>query len=238
MSHSEPTALIAGVGPGLGAALCRELAEAGYQVVGLARNRDYLDELTAELTSRGLNMHGIACDLTRQVSIERAMARVRQGHAPVNVYIHNASQLVHDRFIDLDLDAVESLWRTTCLSAFQFTQAIVPNMLENGEGTILFTGATASLRGGAKFAAFASAKFALRGLAQSLAREYGPLGIHVAHIIIDGIIDCDWTRERFGVTSSTTLNPRHIAQNYLHLIRQHRSAWTHELDLRPDVERF
>ncbi len=231
-------AIVAGVGPGLGSAICTELCAAGYHVAAIARNKNYLTELADTLTATEGALTPVTCDLLDPTSVDNAFARIKELEGAISVYVHNASRLVMEEFLNLSAQSFEELWRLTCFSAFQCAQKAIPEMQERKSGTIIFTGATASVRGGANFAAFACAKFALRGLAQSLAREFGPKGIHVAHVVIDGIIDTQWTRDRFGIEPAKALVPEEIAKSYLHLIKQHRSAWTHELDLRPDVETF
>src|SRR5262249_32881640 len=136
------------------------------------------------------------------------------------------------------LDDSERAWRVACFAAMVAARAVLPAMLARGRGTIILTGATASTRGAAKFAAFASAKFALRGLAQSLARELGPKGVHVAHVMLDGLIDEPQSTRRFGSSSSLRMDPAALAAAYLAIVRQPVSAWTHELDLRPSSESF
>jgi len=153
------------------------------------------------------------------------------------VLVHNAAGFVMKPFAETTLAEFENAWRAANLSAFVVSQTVLPHMVARGTGTLIFSGATAALRGGAKFAAFASAKFAQRGLAQSLAREYGPQGIHVAHVVIDGMIDAA-TTDRLAGTGSQRMDPVAIARAYLYLADQHPSAWTHELDLRPSSERF
>jgi NAD(P)-dependent dehydrogenase (short-subunit alcohol dehydrogenase family) len=231
-------AIVAGVGQGLGAALCRELYSAGYHVAAVARKPELLKNLEEAAMNEGHKLTPVICDLADHESIERAYKSIAEINGEISVYVHNATPFVMDSFLATSAEVYENVWRVTCLSAVNFTQLVLPGMVERKQGTVLFTGATAALRGGGKFAAFASAKFAVRGLSQSLAREFGPQGIHVAHIVLDGIIDCDWTRERFDVKRNKALWPEEIAKNYRHLIDQHPSAWTQEIDLRPSVENF
>jgi NAD(P)-dependent dehydrogenase (short-subunit alcohol dehydrogenase family) len=154
------------------------------------------------------------------------------------VFIHNAHSLMIGASADTTLGEFERAWRVACFGAMTVAKLVLPAMAARGDGAIIFSGATASLRGGANFSAFASAKFALRGLAQSLARECGPRGIHVAHVVIDGLIEEAQTQERFGRSQAMRIDPDRIAQIYLEIVRQHPSAWTHELDLRPHGEGF
>jgi NAD(P)-dependent dehydrogenase (short-subunit alcohol dehydrogenase family) len=156
----------------------------------------------------------------------------------IDVLIHNAHVLDIKPFEQTTASEFEQAWRVACLGAMGAVPAMIPHIAALAQGANILTGATAGLRGAANFSAFASAKFALRGFAQSLAREYGPKGVHVAHIVIDGLIDEPQTDQRFGFPSSGRMNPGAIAQAYLDLSAQHPSAWTHEMDLRPFSERL
>ena len=231
-------AIVAGVGAGLGAALCRGLWGAGYQVAALARSEEVTGPLAAEAAAQGGVLRPVRCDLRDEAGIAAAFREIEAWEGAIEVYIHNAGHFVMGDFLRTPGAEHEKAWRLACLAAVHFSQRVLPGMVARGRGVLLFSGATASRRGGAQFSAFAAAKFALRGLAQSLAREFGPQGIHVAHVIVDGIIDCQWTRRRFGVAPARMLHPEDVAENYLHLIAQPPSAWTQELDLRPCTERF
>ena len=225
---------VPGIGPGLGMALCRRLAHDGYRVAGLARSSEPASALAAELE----RFFPVACDLTDPGQVDQAVTEVEQRFGPVDVYVHNAARLHFQPFVETDSAEFESLWRTMCLSAVHGAQRVLPGMLERKNGVLLFIGATASVKVGANFAAFGSAKFALRGLAQSLARELGPKGIHVAHLVIDGVLWGERARDSFNMTQEQCLDPQAVAGTCLCLIEQDRSAWTQELDLRPDVENF
>jgi NAD(P)-dependent dehydrogenase (short-subunit alcohol dehydrogenase family) len=238
MSDSNPSAVVAGVGPGLGASLCRTLAGAGYRVAALARTERFALRLAAEVQRSGGEMRSYACDLTQGEAVEQAFRAIRSELGIPAVLVYNAGAFLMQPTAQTTPEVFQDLWTLNCFGAFLCTQQALPGMLERGAGCILFTGATAAVKAGGRFAAFASAKFALRGLAQSLARELGPQGIHVAHVIIDGIIWTPRTRSMHGVSEEQCLRPDAIAATYLHLIRQHRSAWTQELDIRPDVEVF
>ncbi len=238
MAAQKEVAVVTGVGPGLGAALCRTFARAGYTVVGLARSIEFTRGLARELEESGASFAAVQCDIEDPSSVDSAFARIDREIGVVSVYVHNAGRLLIRPFLEMTAAEFEGIWRVTSLGAVLCTQKIIPNMLKRRSGTLIFTGATAALRGGARFSAFASAKFALRGLAQSLAREFGPQGIHVAHVVIDGIIWSDRARAHAGADERNCLKPDAIAETYLQLVRQERSAWTQELDLRPDVEKF
>ncbi len=240
---SEKLAIVTGVGPGLGAALCRRLHRAGYRVAGLARSEAFGRELEAELGTTppgegSAAFRHFCCDLAEPTAVRETIGDIENLWGPPSVLIHNASQILIKPFVEITAKEFESVWRVTCLGGMTAAKAVVPSMKDNGGGTILFTGATAALRGGAKFAAFASAKFALRGLAQALAREHGADGIHVAHVVVDGLIWSEQTVERFNPAREACLEPDAIAESYLQLIQQDRSAWSQELDLRPFSEKF
>jgi NAD(P)-dependent dehydrogenase (short-subunit alcohol dehydrogenase family) len=167
----------------------------------------------------------------------RLAALIEQYGAPSAV-IHNTAQLSISPFLESEAQTFEALWRNMVLSAFTLAQAVLPAMVQAGRGAFLVSGATASLRGSANFAAFSSAKFALRGLTQSLAREFQPKGLHIAHIILDGLIDTPASRARTGRDPTRMMKPDDIAQAYWNLAHQPISTWTQELDLRPQSETF
>ncbi len=236
MNDSARIGIVAGIGPGLGMALCRRLVQDGYCVAGLARSTASGSALAAELGPE--HFLPVVCDLTDPGQVDKAVTEVEQRFGPVSVYVHNAARLHFQPFVETDPAEFESLWRSLCLGAVHGAQRILPGMLERKNGVLLFVGATASVKAGAHFAAFGSAKFALRGLTQSLAREFGRQGIHVAHLVVDGVLWGEWARDSFRMTPEQCLDPQAVAETCLHLIRQGRSAWTQELDLRPDVENF
>ena len=227
---------MAGLGAGLSGALCRRLSRTGYRVAGLARSRGVGERLLDELG--GERFLPLACDLTDVDQVDAALSETERCLGPVSVYIHNASRLHMGPFLETESSVFDDLWRTTLMGAVYGTQRLLPGMLQRGGGAVLFIGATASVKAGANFSAFGVAKFALRGLAQSLARELGPRGIHVAHLIIDGVIWSERARDQFGMTQEQCLKPEAVADTCLHLIEQDRSAWTLELDIRPGVEAF
>ncbi len=237
MQHSPGLAIVAGAGPGLGFSLSKALLAAGYTVGALARSPEVLEEHARTLASDRFLPQ--VCDLAEPAAMEAAIGALEERAGPTQVYIHNAAGFYMAPFLDTPPEAFESSWRDTFLGAVQGTQRVLPGMLTAGNGTVLFIGATASVKAAARFSAFAAAKFALRGLAQSLAREFGPRGIHVAHLIIDGVM---WSprlaRGNFNVRQEACLDSNAVAHTCLQLIAQDRSAWTHELDIRPDVEQF
>jgi NAD(P)-dependent dehydrogenase (short-subunit alcohol dehydrogenase family) len=225
---SNPHAIVVGVGPGLGAALVEKCAREGMAVSAGARDRD---RLRALLDQRGLkDVPALRCDVTDAASVGDLFAGAITAHGAPDLVIFNASGYARGGILELTPGQFEAAWRVGCLGGFQVGQAAAKAMVPAGRGAILFTGATASLRGSANFAPFAVAKFGLRALAQSMARELGPKGIHVAHVVIDGQI---------GIAEGDAkLNPADIAEAYWSLYRQPRSAWTLEADLRTWVEKF
>ncbi len=237
MKHNK-IAVVAGVGPCLGAALSKALVEAGYYVAALARTTRFGKNLQQELNQSGNNFNIFHCDVTDDNAVRETFDKISKQHGEISVFIHNTGNLLIKGLIETHPQEFEDMWRLTCLGAFHCSRYALAEMLKNNSGTIIFTGATAALRGGENFSAFASAKFALRGLAQSMAREYGPQGIHVAHVNIDGLLWGEQAEKRFGSKKELCLDPAAVAENYLFLINQHRSAWTQELDLRPDVEEY
>lgn len=231
----RPLLLITGIAEGLGAATAREFAEAGYDVLGIARSDRATRAVAGEVAQRGGLYTHVTCDVTHPADLAAALGP----HADrVSVLVHNAQRLLISPFDQITVDDFEQVWRVNCLGAFAAAQLVVPHMAARRSGAMILSGATAGLRGGAKFSAFASAKFAVRGLAQALAREYGPRGVHVAHVVLDGLIDAAQSDRRFGPASSPRMDAAAIAQAYLQLATQHPSAWTQELDLRPYSERF
>lgn len=225
--------VIVGFGPGNGAAFCRRFLKEGYQVAILARNLDYLEDYAANLN----DVFPFRCDVCEADGIKPVFARIQDELGVPDVVIYNAGSGVWGSAMEITVDDFEMAWRINALGLLCVAKEIAPVMIENGGGSLLVTGATASLRGGANFAAFASAKAAQRNLTQSLARSLGKQGLHVVLVIIDGIIDMPRTREMLpDKPDSLFMQPDSIAEAYYHLSRQERSAWTFELDLRPAEE--
>jgi len=227
------TGLIVGVGSGLSASLARLLAQEGMAVALAARNTEKLSALAAETGALAL-----ACDASDPAQVERLFSSVDAQVGTPSVVIYNAGRRVRGPVEALDPGEVQRAWMVGCFGGFLVAQQAARRMLKAGRGTILFTGATASVKGFAQSAGFAMGKFALRGLAQSMARELAPKGIHVAHIVIDGGIASSYAKSAEERASDRFLDPDAIAREYLHLHRQHRSAWTWELELRPHTENF
>lgn len=227
--------VVTGVGPGTGAALVRRFAASGHRVAMLARSTDTLGRLEAEVPTA----RGFACDVGDAGSVHAAFGRIREELGPPAVLLHNAGSGVFGDALGTPPDLFEAAWRVNAFGLLLCAHAVVPGMLEAGRGTIVVTGATASLRGGANFAAFASAKAAQRSLAQSMARNLGPRGIHVAYVIVDGVIDIPNTRAMLpDRPDDFFLRADAIAETVHHVAHQDRSAWTFELDVRPFGERW
>jgi NAD(P)-dependent dehydrogenase (short-subunit alcohol dehydrogenase family) len=235
----EKVAVVVGVGPGLGAAVAGRFAREGYALGLMARTAESAAPVRAAIEERGGKALAVSADAGDPASVAAAFAEVRRQLGPVDVLVYNAGAFRMAEVMDVTPDQFEQAWRVGCFGGFLSAREVVPGMLERGRGTLLFTGATASLRGGARFSCLAVGKFGLRALAQSLARELGPRGVHVAHVIIDGQIDTPrWRAMSPGRDANTMLSPEAIAETYWQLHAQDRTAWTHELDLRPAVEKF
>lgn len=232
---SAPVCAIFGVGPGNGASFARVFSAAGYRCALLARNRDYIANLAAELPGAS----AFACDVTSAAEIESACTAIAAECGTIDTLIYNAGSGMFGNVLDSDVKALEQAWQINTRGLFVAAQQVLPGMIERGAGNIIVVGATASLRGGENFAAFAAAKAAQRSLTQSIARHVGPKGVHVSLLIIDGVIDIPRTREMFPDRSDDFfLAPDEIAKAGLYLCRQARSAWTFELDLRPSGENW
>lgn len=233
------TALIAGVGHGLGAALARTFARAGMDVVVASRNETKLEPLVEEIARIGVSAGAYACDVAKPEDVEALFAQTEADFATPDLVVFNAGAYSRSGILDTTAEEFVRCWGIACFGGFLVGQAAAKRMVARGYGTILFTGATASLRGGANFLNLTVPKFGLRALAQSMARELQPKGVHVAHIIIDGqIMNPDRTRMAAERPPDGLLDPDAVASAYLMLHRQHRSAWTQELDMRPWVEKF
>ena len=233
------TAVIVGAGPGLGSALARRFARAGMKVAVARRSAA---ELTALINELGGNASAYACDATDEPAVRQLFASVTANLGAPALVVFNAGAFVRKGVLDTSVEEFERCWRVGCLGGFLVGREAARAMLtRNAEhkGTIIFTGATASLRGGALFQNLAVGKFGLRALAQSMARELQPQGIHVAHVVIDGQIEGERPgHSTAGRGKDTVLDPTAIAETYYQLNLQPRSAWSHEVDLRPYVEKF
>ncbi|HLO84199.1 MAG TPA: SDR family NAD(P)-dependent oxidoreductase [Nostocaceae cyanobacterium] len=232
-------AVVVGVGPGLGAAIAHRFASEGFTVALIARSADKLTQIQNKILASGGDAVAIPADVTSVTSLQLAFTQIFSLLGTPEVLVYNAGAFQMAGILDLTPESFENCWKVNCFGAFLAAQMVLPKMLERGQGTILFTGATAALRGSARFAALAVGKFGLRALAQSLAREFGSQGIHVAHVVIDGIINTPKIQTR-GIERETytLLSPEAIAQTYWSLYQQDSTAWTLEIDLRPAVEKF
>ncbi len=230
-------ALIVGAGSGISASFARALANQGSKVVLAARSITKLDALCKEIGASAFN-----CDASSPASVKALFESVDRSAGAVDFVLYNASAFTPGSVTELDPEAVHDSFMQTAFGAFLVAQQAAIRMKKKGGGAIFFTGATASIKGFPDFSSFAMGKFALRGLAQSLARELGPENIHIAHFIIDGRIASpgrDLDEEGVTVNSDDSeLEPDAIAQTYMAVLNQHRSAWTHEIDLRPWAESF
>ena len=227
MATQKPLAIVAGAGAGLGQSVLSRFEQGGYAVVGIGR--------TALADPVG-EFHTL--DLSDESAVQTQIAQIIDTHGVPSVVVHNTAELVIAPFGETTLDDFSRTWTSMVQTAFLLGQATLGGMAKEGRGTFIVSGATASLRGGAKFAAFASAKFALRGLTQSMAREFQPQGVHVCHTILDGIIDTDRSRDLHSLDPAKMMKPNDIAEAYWQLVHQPKSTWTHELDLRPSSEGF
>ncbi|MEO6973195.1 MAG: SDR family oxidoreductase [Rhodoferax sp.] len=240
-------ALIIGAGDATGGAIARRFAREGRTTCVTRRSLDKLQPLLERIRSEGGIAHGFASDARREEEVVALVEQIESTIGPIEVLVFNIGANVPCSILDETARKYFKIWELACLSGFLVGREVAKRMVAREglahKGTIIFTGATAGLRGGANFAAFAGAKHALRALAQSMARELGPRGIHVAHVVVDGAIDTAFIRdtfpERYALKEQDgILNPDHIADNYWILHCQPRDAWTHELDLRPWMEKF
>ena len=227
MSAQKPLVLVAGAGAGLGQSLLARFERGGFIPVGLGR--------TPPNAPVG-DFHQL--DLTDEAAVPAAITKIIAEYGPPKVVIHNTAELVIAPFAQTSLEDYRRTWASMVQSAVLVAGSTMQSMVGAGGGTLIVSGATASLRGGAKFSAFASAKFALRGLTQSLAREFHPAGVHVCHVILDGIIDTARSRDLHNLDPTKMMKSDDIAQAYWQLAHQPKSTWTHELDLRPASEGF
>lgn len=237
------SALIIGAGDATGGAIAKRFAAEGYATVIVRRNAASLAPLAQEIRDAGGDVYPMGVDARDEDAVLSLFTTIENDIAPLEVMVFNIGANVYFPITETTARVYRKVWEMAAFSGFLTGREAARHMVPRGKGTIIFTGATASIRGGAGFSAFAGAKHALRALAQSMARELGPQGIHVAHSIIDGAIDTAWIKENFPDRYALKdrdgiVNPDHIAEQYWQLHRQDRSAWTHELDLRPWLETF
>ena len=242
-ASQSKVALVIGAGDSTGGAIARRFAKEGFIACVTRRSADKLQPLVDSIHAEGGQAFGYASDARKEDDVAALFTQIEAEHGPIEVMVFNIGANVPCSILEETARKYFKIWEMACLSGFLNAQQAARRMVKRGRGTILFTGATAGLRGSANFAAFAGAKHALRALAQSMARELGPQNIHVAHVVVDGAIDTDFIRttfpERYAFKDQDgILNPDHIAENYWYLHSQPRDAWTFELDLRPYMERW
>jgi NAD(P)-dependent dehydrogenase (short-subunit alcohol dehydrogenase family) len=238
---ADKAIIVIGAGDALGGAIARRFAREGYAAVIVRRHAEQLEPLAAAIRDAGGEAHPFGVDARQEDQMVALFARVEAEIAPIEVCVFNIGANVRFPIAETTSRVFLKVWEMACFAGFLAGRESAKAMTPRGKGTVIFTGATASVRGREGFAAFASAKHGLRAVAQSMARELGPKGVHVAHTIIDGAIDTAWIAENFPEryamkAQDGILNPEHIADAYWALHVQPRDAWTHELDLRPCME--
>lgn len=240
MGSRKGVCLVIGAGDGLGSAVARAFAAEGLAVciTRRARNLERLEALADEIRAAGGEAHAFGCDARDETEVMSLFERIEAEIGPLEVVVFNIGANVRFPIVETTSRVFTKVWEMACFAGFLAGREAARVMAPRGRGTLIFTGATASLRGRDGFAAFAAAKAGLRALAQSLARELGPQGVHVAHVVVDGAVDGTFIRSIRGevddlLARDGILKPEEMAASYVHLHRQPRSAWTHELDLRP-----
>jgi NAD(P)-dependent dehydrogenase (short-subunit alcohol dehydrogenase family) len=235
--------LLIGAGDATGGAIARRFARDGYVACVTRRHADKLGPLVAAIEKEGGQVRAFGSDARKEEEMVALVDTIEREVGAIEVAVYNIGANVRFPIRETTARVFFKVWEMACFGGFLMGREVAKRMAPRSRGTILFTGATASVRGGSGYAAFASGKHALRALAQSMARELGPRGIHVAHVVIDGAIDTEFIRDNFPERYALKdqdgiLNPEHIAENYWMLHMQPRDAWTHELDLRPWSEKF
>ncbi|CAN5305037.1 SDR family oxidoreductase [soil metagenome] len=236
-------ALVIGAGDSTGGAIAKRFAAGGYIACMTRRDAAKLEPLIAGIEAAGGKAHGFASDARKEEEVIALVDHIEREIGPIEVLVFNIGANVPSSILDETARKYFKIWEMACFGGFLNGREVAKRMVGRERGTIIFTGATAALRGSANFAAFAGAKHALRALAQSMAKELGPRNIHVAHVVVDGAIDTEFIRtsfpDRYALKSEDgILNPDHIAENYWYLHTQPRDAWTFELDLRPYMEKW
>ncbi|GLZ88697.1 short-chain dehydrogenase [Metapseudomonas resinovorans] len=242
-TENKKVVLVIGAGDATGGAIARRFAREGYVACVTRRSADKLQPLVDAIRAEGGEAHGFASDARKEEDVAQLVESIERDIGPIEAFVFNIGANVPCSILEETARKYFKIWEMACFSGFLTSQAVARRMVTRERGTILFTGATAGLRGAAGFAAFAGAKHGIRALAQSMARELGPRGIHVAHVVVDGAIDTEFIRDNFPERYALKdqdgiLNPDHIAENYWYLHSQPRDAWTFELDLRPWMERW
>ena len=232
---AKPVAVVTGVGPGTGAAIARRFAAGGHAVAMLARDRERLASLEKEIGGA----HAYPCDVTDTAQIDTTLAKVRADLGTPSVLIHNAVGGAFGNFLDIDPAVLEKNFQVNTMALLHLARRLAPAMIEARQGVIIATGNTSALRGKAGFAGFAPTKAAQRVLAEAIAREVGPKGVHVAYVVIDAVIDLEWTRRMFaGQPDEFFIQPDAIAEEVWHVAQQDRSAWSFNVEVRPFGEKW
>lgn len=242
----KPVCLIVGAGDYIGAAIAKRFAKGGFTVCLARRDASKSLALIKEIEAKGGSAYAYSMDAREEEQVTARFMAIEKNIGPLDIVISNAGGNVNFPIRETTERVFYKVWRMACLTGFLAGREAARYMQPRGEGSIFFTGATASLRGGSGYAAFASAKFALRGLAQSMARELGPDGLHIAHLVIDSGVDTAFVRDRLtdrginpdDLPQDTLMNPDSVGEAYWNLHHQSRDAWTHEMDIRPFAEKF
>src|SRR5262245_13862255 len=230
MGQDAPIAVVSGVGPGTGAAITRRFTAGGYRVAMLARDRERLAGLEAEIAGA----HAFPCDVTDEAQLDAAVAGIRARLGTPSVLIHNAVGGAFGNFLDVDAQVLLQNFQVNVMGLLHLARRLAPGMVDAGTGVIVATGNTSALRGKANFAGFAPTKAAQRILAESIARELGPKGVHVAYLVIDAVIDLAWTRRMFpNAADEFFIRPAAIADEIWHVWHQGRAAWSFNVEVRP-----
>lgn len=242
-ANNKKVVLVVGAGDATGGAIAKRFAREGYVACVTRRSADKLQPLVDSIRQSGGEAYGFASDARREDDVVALVEQIENEIGPIEAFVFNIGANVPCSILEETARKYFKIWEMACFSGFLNAREVAVRMAKRKRGTLLFTGATAGLRGAANFAAFAGAKHGLRALAQSMARELGPMNIHVAHVVVDGAIDTDFIRtqfpERYALKDEDgILDPEHIAENYWYLHSQPRDAWTFELDLRPWNERW
>ena len=231
----KPIAVVTGVGPGTGSAIVRRFARGGFRVIALARSPDRIQALERELP----DIHAMICDVSDETQVVDAIAHVRKSYGPPNVLIHNAVGGGWGTFFEIDPKMLEKNFQVNVMGLLYLARQVAPDMMKAGKGSILVTGNTSAIRGKANFAGFAPTKAAQRILSESIARDLGPRGVHVAYVLIDAVIDVPRMRERLrDAPDEFFIKPSAIADELWHLHNQERSAWSFLAELRPFAEKW
>ncbi|WP_417697813.1 SDR family oxidoreductase [Pseudomonas sp.] len=241
--NNKKVVLVVGAGDATGGAIAKRFAQEGFVACVTRRSAEKLAPLVDSIRAQGGDAHGFACDARKEDEVVALIEQIESQIGPIEAFVFNIGANVPCSILEETARKYFKIWEMACFSGFLNAREVAKRMASRQRGTILFTGATAGLRGASGFAAFAGAKHGIRALAQSMARELGPMNIHVAHVVVDGAIDTDFIRDNFPEKYATKdadgiLNPEHIADNYWYLHAQPRDAWTFELDLRPWSERW